>query len=386
MKLRNLTILLLVSLSALGAFGCGPKADKKVAAKVETTNGRDRELFESALELMRKGRYEAGRIQLSILIGSYADSPYLPLAKIATADSYFREGGTSNLAQAEVEYQNWLSFFSTTHRSLASQVMYKIAEIHVRQMLSFDRDQKESHAAERTLMSLMQQYPDAANLPEVRTKLDQIRERLGDADLNVAKFYYTNRGAMAGAEDRLKEIIEKYPKYSKMDEVYHLLGLTEEQREDTEQAGKYFSQLAQQYPNSQYYEDSIAHLKKYDMKIPPADPNAPPAREKMGMVGQIKARVFDPTIETSEDGILLKKNGKPDDAVMKALADANTAWTTSPTPVTTSVGITKSGNGGTSTATPGQNSGKPGDVKVGVGGPDKPEDKDKKKGPDKPNN
>jgi len=383
--------LLLVSLLTLGAFGCGPKsskADKKVAAKVETTNGRDRELFESALELMRKGRYEAGRIQLSILIGSYADSPYLPLAKIATADSYFREGGTSNLAQAEAEYQNWLSFFSTTHRTLASQVMYKIAEIHVRQMLAFDRDQKESHAAERTLMALMQQYPDAAVIPEVKTKLDQIRERLAESDLNVAKFYYTNRGAMAGAEDRLKEIIEKYPHYSKMDEVYHMLGLTEEQREDTEQAGKYFSQLAQQFPNSAFYQDSIAHLKKYDMKVPPPDPNAPPAKEKMGMVSQIKSHVFDPTIETSEDGILLKKNGKPDEAVMKALADANNAWTTSPTPVTTTVGITKSGNGGTSTATPGQNQGKTGDVKVGVGGPDKPDDKDKdkKKGPDKPNN
>jgi len=249
-------------------------------------------------------------------------------------------------------------------------------------MLSFDRDQKESHAAERTLMALMQQYPDATNLPEVKTKLDQIRERLGDADLGVAKFYYTNRGAMAGAEDRLKEIIEKYPNYSKMDEVYHMLGLTEEQREDTEQAGRYFSELAQKYPNSEFYQDSIAHLKKYDMQIPPADPNAPAAREKMGIVGQMKARVFDPTIATSEEGILLKKDGKPDDTVMKALTDANNAWTTSPTPVTTTVGITKGSSGGT--ATPGQNQGKPGDVKVGVGGPDKPADKDKKKGPDKP--
>jgi len=368
-------------------MGCGPKSSgKKVAAKVETTNGRDRELFESALDLMRKGRYEAGRIQLSILIGSYAESPYLPLAKIATADSYFREGGTSNLAQAEAEYQNWLSFVASTHRSLASQVMYKIAEIHVRQMLSPDRDPKEAHAAERTLMSLMHQYPDAANLPEVKTKLDQVRESLGDSDLIVAKFYYTNRGAMAGAEDRLKEIIEKYPNYKKMDEVYHLLGLTEEQREDTEQAGRYFSELAQKYPNSEFYADSKAHLEKYGMKVPPADPNPPPAREKMGMIGSVKARVFDPTIETSEDGILLKKDGKPDETVMKALTDANNAWTTSPTPVTTTVGITKGSSGGTSTAKSGQNQGKPGDVKVGVGGQEKPDDKDKKKGPDKPNN
>ena len=65
MKLRNVTILLLVSLSTLGAMGCGPKSSgKKVAAKVETTNGRDRELFESALDLMRSGK--SGRIVLNV--------------------------------------------------------------------------------------------------------------------------------------------------------------------------------------------------------------------------------------------------------------------------------------------------------------------------------
>ncbi|HZS45734.1 MAG TPA: outer membrane protein assembly factor BamD [Blastocatellia bacterium] len=383
MQLRKLGTIVLLLFVALGS-ACGPKADKKVSAKnkVENTPGRDKEIFEGAIAEMRKGRYERGRIDLETLITTYVDSPYLPLAKLAIADSYFREGGTSNLAQAEAEYQNWLSFFATTQRDLAPQVLYKMAEIHMRQMLAPDRDQHEALKAERTLMQLVQNYPDAANLPEVKTKLDEIRERLADADFNVATFYYNNRNAWAGAESRLKEIIEKYPNYTKMDEVYHLLGMTEVQREDTEQAGKYFSMLAQKYPNSEYFQDSVDHLKKFEMNVPNPDPNAPPRREKAGFVGNMKAKVFEPTIQTNDDGILITKDGKTNNTVVKALQDANNAWTNSPTPVTTTVGASKTGTGGTTA--PGQ-ANPSGTVKVGVGGPDKPDDKDKK-GPIKPNN
>ena len=107
MQLRKLGTIALLLFVILGA-ACGPKADKKVQSKIETTPGRDKEIFEQAIEEMRHGRYERGRIDLDTLIGAYADSPYLPLAKLAIADSYFREGGTTNLAQAEGEYQNWL--------------------------------------------------------------------------------------------------------------------------------------------------------------------------------------------------------------------------------------------------------------------------------------
>ena len=41
----------------------------------------------------------------------HAERPDVPLAKLLVADSFYREGGSSNLAQADVEYREWLQFF-----------------------------------------------------------------------------------------------------------------------------------------------------------------------------------------------------------------------------------------------------------------------------------
>ena len=379
MQLRRFSTALFLLLMALGATACGEKA----ATKVENdATGRDRELFEESLKHLRKGRYEQGRLQLITLINTYADSPYLPLGKLAMADSFYREGGTSNLAQAESEYQNWLSFFATTQPSLACEVMYKISEIHMKQVLAPDRDPKEARAAERTLMALVSRYPDCGRTADAKARLDEVRERLAETNLRVAMFYYQQREAWAGVEDRLKEIIEKYPNFSKMDEVLYWIGQTEVQREDTEQAGKYFAELARRFPNSERYAAAVEQLKKFDMPVPEPDPNAPPAREKPGMVGSLMLKVMDPGMETSNEGILIKKDGLPDETVMQALQEANNAWTQSPTPVTTTVGPRNASTGSTTTATPTTTTpGRPGDVKVVVDGNrgTQPEKKDEKK-------
>ena len=43
-------------------------------------------------------------------------------------------------------------------------------------------------------------------------------------NLDVARYYLTKRKAYDGARDRLQEIIETYPDFSRMDEVVFLMG------------------------------------------------------------------------------------------------------------------------------------------------------------------
>src|SRR5262249_32311095 len=57
--------------------------------------GRDRVLFEEAAKEVRKGHHDTGRLLFSTIINTYPDSPFLPLAKLAIADSFFLEGTTS---------------------------------------------------------------------------------------------------------------------------------------------------------------------------------------------------------------------------------------------------------------------------------------------------
>ena len=57
-------------------------------------------LYDRALVDIKKGRHEVGRLNLQTLINTYPDSEYLAKAKLAIADSYYKEGGTANLTQA----------------------------------------------------------------------------------------------------------------------------------------------------------------------------------------------------------------------------------------------------------------------------------------------
>ena len=43
---------------------------------------------------IKHGRHEVGRLGLQTLINTYPDSEYLAKAKLAIADSYFKEGGS----------------------------------------------------------------------------------------------------------------------------------------------------------------------------------------------------------------------------------------------------------------------------------------------------
>ncbi len=75
--------------------------------------GRDRTLFEEAVKEVRKGQHETGRLLFQTIINTYPDSPFLPLAKLAIADSFYLEGTTSALVQAAQGYLDWLTFFPT---------------------------------------------------------------------------------------------------------------------------------------------------------------------------------------------------------------------------------------------------------------------------------
>src|SRR5437899_9669355 len=100
--------------------------------------GRDRTLFEEAVKEVRKGNHETGRLLFQTVINTYPDSPFLPLAKLAIADSFYLEGTTSSLIQAAQAYQDWLTFFPTD--PLADDAMLKVADAEMSQMCLSDRD------------------------------------------------------------------------------------------------------------------------------------------------------------------------------------------------------------------------------------------------------
>ena len=64
----------------------------------------DKVLFDKAIADIERSRFEVARLTLNTLMNTYDTSEYLAKAKLAIADSWYREGGSHGLGQAEAEY------------------------------------------------------------------------------------------------------------------------------------------------------------------------------------------------------------------------------------------------------------------------------------------
>jgi outer membrane protein assembly factor BamD len=297
----------------LGLFGGGD--DKYAELTGAPVAGRDRVLFEEAAKEVRKNNYDTGRLLFATIINTYPDSPFLPLAKLAIADSFFLEGTTSSLIQAAQAYQDWLTFFPTD--PLADDASLKVAEAEMRQMGLSDRDISHARKAEVRLRVLLQQYPKSSLRETVEARLREVQENLAMHNLQVARFYYdvkylTNKGGLKGSQSRLKEIVDKYPCFSFNDEVYYRLGATYQAEEEPDEAARYYQKLVQEFPESQYNEKAREQLNIIGAPIPEkGTPNPCSKRQQQGFVGSLMQQISgraDVTI--NKNGILISKDGK----------------------------------------------------------------------------
>jgi outer membrane protein assembly factor BamD len=94
-----------VLMSAALFTGCVHKKYETPISK--NTQQPDKVLFDSAMKDIEHGRYEVARISLQTLMNTYDSSEFMAKAKLAIADSWFREGGANGMAQAEAEYKDF---------------------------------------------------------------------------------------------------------------------------------------------------------------------------------------------------------------------------------------------------------------------------------------
>src|ERR1700688_4195232 len=110
------------------------------------TQQPDKVLFDRAIADIERGRYEVARLTLQTLMNTYDTSEFLAKSKLAIADSWFREGGTHGLAQAEAEYKDFILFYPTMEE--AAEAQEKVCDIHFKQMEKPDRDRNSAVRAE----------------------------------------------------------------------------------------------------------------------------------------------------------------------------------------------------------------------------------------------
>jgi outer membrane protein assembly factor BamD len=249
---------------------CSFKRKKYDDPITKDTKQPDKVLFDRAIDDIEHGRYEIARITLNTLINTYDQSEFLAKAKLAIADSWFREGGAASLAQAEAEYKDFILFYPTMEEAAESQ--QKICQIHYKQMDKSDRDQTQAIRAEDECRQLIVQFPNSKYVDETKQFLRNIQEAIAEGEYLVGNFYY-KRGDNSAAANRLSHVVDQYPLYSKADLALWQMGQSYGRLGNRfrKQEGEAYSKIVRDYPLSDYADDAARRLKELEMAVPEPD-------------------------------------------------------------------------------------------------------------------
>lgn len=230
--LRRIVPVVLLAVAVLTTAGCHKNKSQNPLANIDSKQP-DKVLYDRAMAALKKNKFDVARITLQTLINTYPDSEYIARAKLAVGDAWYEEGGSSGLAQAEIEYKDFITFFPNLPEAAEAQL--KVANIHYKQMEKPDRDFTHARRAEDEYKQLILQFPDSQLVPEARQRLLQVQEVLGEREFRIGRFYYT-RESWAASIARLKTLVDTYPLYSEADEALYMLGQAYERQMDTARA------------------------------------------------------------------------------------------------------------------------------------------------------
>ncbi|MBS1820676.1 MAG: outer membrane protein assembly factor BamD [Acidobacteria bacterium] len=181
----------------------------------------DRQLYDKALIATKKGHFDVARLDLQTLLNTYPDSQYQMKAKLAIADSWYREGGTAALTQAEQEYKDFITFFPNAPEAAEAQM--RVGDIYFRQMDKPDRDYSKALHAQEEYRLMLQQFPDSTLVPQARQRLREVQEVLATREADIAS-YYASRENWPATIARYQTVADTYPQYSHMDDTLVALG------------------------------------------------------------------------------------------------------------------------------------------------------------------
>lgn len=209
----------------------------------------DKFLFDKGTAALDAKKWLTAREFFKQVVETYTASTYRPDAKLGIGDTYLGEGTSEALVLAINEFREFLSFYPTNPR--ADYAQYKLAFAHYRQMRNPQRDQTETREAIKEYETFVLRYPNSKLMPEVRTKLREARDRLGDSDYQVGYFYWRQRW-YPGAIDRFKGLLKSDEAYSGRDAVYYYLADSYVKVKQEAAALPYLEKLVQEFDKSQY--------------------------------------------------------------------------------------------------------------------------------------
>ena len=289
-----LVVLLLGGVSAHASKKPKKKKEQDLSANpLAGVNSKqpDKELFDKAMVAMKKGHYDVARLDLQTMLNTYPESEYRMRAKLAVGDSWFKEGGSAALTQAEAESDDFITFFPNAPEAAEAQM--KVGDIYYQQMEKPDRDYINAQNAEREYRKMINMFPDSTLVPRAKQKLRETQEVLAERETQIG-LYYESRENFNGAIARLETVVDTYPLYSRSDlallgigDAYlgeakavqnapNLPGAIKERLRAVYQdrAATAYTKVITRYPMAPHVEDARDRLVAMNRPIPEPTPDA----------------------------------------------------------------------------------------------------------------
>jgi outer membrane protein assembly factor BamD len=251
----------------------------------------DKELFDKAMNAMKRNRFDVARLDLQTMLNTYPDSEYRMRAKLAVGDTWFKEGGAAALTQAEAEYKDFITFFPQAPEAAEAQM--KVGDIYYQQMEKPDRDYTNAQNAEREYRAMINMFPDSSLVPRAKQKLRDVQEVLAEREAQIGLFYGSRDNYIASIA-RLQTVADTYPLYSKSDQV--LLGIGDAYAGEAhtiqiapnlpgaikerlravyqDKAASAYAKVITRYPMAPHVEDARDRLVAMNRPVPEASPEA----------------------------------------------------------------------------------------------------------------
>lgn len=199
--------------------------------------------------LLRKAKHKQARDYFVHAFEAEPNSVTGREALLLAADTYFAQAGTANLILAEAKYRDFQNRFPTSDR--ADYVQLQIANSLAGRSERSDRDQSTTRDAAAAYLELIRLYPTSEYVEEAEELYAVVLGKMADHEWEVGKFYI-RFGLPRAAAARFEFLLDNYPDYPQRDQVLYHLGLSYARMLNTDRAGEIFSQLLEEYPESQW--------------------------------------------------------------------------------------------------------------------------------------
>ena len=146
----------------------------------------------------------------------------------------------------------------------------KTAAVNVRLMKPSDRDPTYARKAEAELKKFLEDFPDSELAPTAEEFLREVQENLAAGTHDVGVFYFS-RHSHEASESRFKEVLDRYPNFSRSDVTVFRLAESLEKLGRIEEASTYYVELAREYPFSEHFGAAKERLVLLEKDVPEVD-------------------------------------------------------------------------------------------------------------------